>query len=171
MSAALTTIDVRDYARICGVDQDLLRWAACRIADAASVAVFEDLGVQMSLHSTLCSYLGKLVWLLTGNFAKTGAQYAPTSLVALVRGMDEGGKTLKTSPVAGAKIISGLVPATWCLKRSSPTTRPATAPCLSSRATRHTRIADSQRMREALQSLELLVVIDVAMTETARLAH
>ena len=110
MSAALTTIDVRDYARICGVDQDLLRWAACRIADAASVAVFEDLGVQMSLHSTLCSYLGKLVWLLTGNFAKTGAQYAPTSLVALVRGMDEGGKTLKTSPVAGAKIISGLVP-------------------------------------------------------------
>ena len=32
-------------------------------------------------------------------------------------------------------------------------------------------IADSQRMREALQALELLVVIDVAMTETARPAH
>ena len=31
-------------------------------------------------------------------------------------------------------------------------------------------LADSQRMREALASLELLVVIDVAMTETARLA-
>lgn len=32
-------------------------------------------------------------------------------------------------------------------------------------------LADSQRMREALTSLELLVVIDVAMSETARLAH
>jgi anaerobic selenocysteine-containing dehydrogenase len=31
-------------------------------------------------------------------------------------------------------------------------------------------LADSQRMREALQSLELLVVIDIALTETARLA-
>jgi anaerobic selenocysteine-containing dehydrogenase len=32
-------------------------------------------------------------------------------------------------------------------------------------------LADSQRMRDALSSLEHLVVIDVAMTETARLAH
>jgi anaerobic selenocysteine-containing dehydrogenase len=32
-------------------------------------------------------------------------------------------------------------------------------------------LADSQRMREALSALDTLVVIDVAMTETARLAH
>ena len=32
-------------------------------------------------------------------------------------------------------------------------------------------LADSPRMREALLALDLLVVIDVAMTETARLAH
>ena len=32
-------------------------------------------------------------------------------------------------------------------------------------------IADSRACREAFESLELLVVIDVAMTETARLAH
>ena len=32
-------------------------------------------------------------------------------------------------------------------------------------------VANSARVREALRSLELLVVIDVAMTETARLAH
>src|SRR6185436_9639833 len=31
--------------------------------------------------------------------------------------------------------------------------------------------ADSQRMREALAALDTLVVIDVAMSETARLAH
>jgi anaerobic selenocysteine-containing dehydrogenase len=32
-------------------------------------------------------------------------------------------------------------------------------------------LADSQRMREAIASLEHVVVIDIAMTETARLAH
>jgi anaerobic selenocysteine-containing dehydrogenase len=32
-------------------------------------------------------------------------------------------------------------------------------------------LADSRRMREALSALDVLVVIDVAMTETARLAH
>ncbi len=32
-------------------------------------------------------------------------------------------------------------------------------------------LADSQRMRQALQALELVVVIDVALTETARQAH
>ena len=44
----------------------------------SSVAVFEDLGVQMNRHSTLVSYLEKLVWLLTGNLANPGGQYAMT---------------------------------------------------------------------------------------------
>ena len=34
--------------------------------------MFEDLGVQMNRHSTLVSYLEKLVWTLTGNFANHG---------------------------------------------------------------------------------------------------
>ena len=171
VAAALGTIPIADYARICGVDEELLRGAARRIAGAASVAVFEDLGVQMSLHSTLCSYLEKLVWLLTGNFGKAGAQYAPTSLVSLVRGMDEGRKVLKTTPVVGAKIISGLVPCN-VVPDEILTDHPARyrAMLVESGNPAHS-IADSQRMREALGSLELLVVIDVAMTETARLAH
>ena len=46
----------------CGVAEDLIRGAARRIAAAASVAVFEDLGIQMNRHSTLNSWLEKLVW-------------------------------------------------------------------------------------------------------------
>ena len=48
---------------------------ARRIAAAASVATFEDLGVQMNRHSTLVSYLHKLLVLLTGNFGKKGAAF------------------------------------------------------------------------------------------------
>lgn len=56
-----------------------------RLAAAESVAVFEDLGVQMNRHSTMNSWLEKLLWVLTGNFAKPGSQYMPSSLVSLIR--------------------------------------------------------------------------------------
>ena len=50
-----------------------VRTVARRIAGASSVAAFEDLGIQQAPHSTLSSYLDKLLYLLTGNFAKPGA--------------------------------------------------------------------------------------------------
>jgi anaerobic selenocysteine-containing dehydrogenase len=62
VEAAMTKINVAEYAKICGVDESLLRSAARRIASAKSVSMIEDLGVQMSLHSTLNSYLNRLVW-------------------------------------------------------------------------------------------------------------
>src|SRR5205085_3114405 len=62
-----TRVPVAAFCEVAGVDEALLRATARRIGSASSVAFFEDLGVQMSLHSTLSSYLEKLVWLLTGN--------------------------------------------------------------------------------------------------------
>ena len=79
--AALSTVPIAKYCTISGVDEALVRAAARRIARASSVAVFEDLGVQMNRHSTLVSYLEKLVWVLTGNLGQPGAQYAPATLV------------------------------------------------------------------------------------------
>ena len=70
----------REYCEISGVDEALVRAATRRIAAASSVAAFEDLGVQMNRHSTLVSYLEKLVWLLTGNLANPGGQYAMTGI-------------------------------------------------------------------------------------------
>ena len=165
-----SSLPVADHAERCGVDESLLRAAVRRLAAADSVAVFEDLGVQMNRHSTMNSWLEKLLWILTGNFAKPGAQYMPSSLVALIRGdgpKDQG----KVSPVVGAKIISGLVPCN-VIPDEILTDHPARyrALLVESGNPMHS-LADSQRMREALRSLELVVVIDVAMTETARQAH
>ena len=49
----LAAADVDAYTAICDLDADLVRRTARRIATASSVALFEDLGVQMSLNSTL----------------------------------------------------------------------------------------------------------------------
>jgi formate dehydrogenase len=172
--AELRGVDIAAHCAVSGVDEALLRRAARRIGGAAAVAVAEDLGIQMNIHSTLVSYLEKLVWLLTGNFGRPGTQYVPSSLVPLgkvrraeVAG-DDGGPR---SPVAGARIVSGLVPCN-VIADEILTDHPARyrAMVVESGNPAHS-LADSQRMREALAALNTLVVIDVCLTETARLAH
>ena len=110
--SALREIPVAAYCALSGVDEDLVREAAWRIGKAESVAVFEDLGIQMNRFSTLNSYLNKLLWVLTGNFAKKGAQYVPTPLVSVAGNLEKlgAGAECKRSPVANERIISGLTP-------------------------------------------------------------
>ena len=47
--------------------------------------MFEDLGVQQAPNSTLCSYLDRMLWILTGNFGKPGGMHMHTSFVNLFR--------------------------------------------------------------------------------------
>jgi len=160
------TVPVSDYAQRSGIDEGLLRAAARRIAAAGSVAVFEDLGVQQAPNSTLVSYLNKMLWLLTGNFGKRGGQHLHSSFAPLFKAGGVG-----RTPVTGAPVISGLIPCN-SVPQEILTDHPDRfrAMIVESSNPAHS-IADSAACREAFESLELLVVIDVAMTETARLAH
>ncbi len=162
---ALREVPIADYAQRCGVDEELLRAAARRIGAAASVAVFEDLGIQQAPNSTLCSYLNKLLWILTGNFAKKGSQHLHSSFNPLFSQVS--GRT----PVTGAPIISGLVPSN-AVPEEILTDHPDRfrAMVVESGNPAHS-LANSAACREAFKALELMVVVDVAMTETARLAH
>jgi anaerobic selenocysteine-containing dehydrogenase len=163
----LRTVDVNDYALRCGLDEELIRAAARRIGAAASVSVFEDLGIQQAPNSTLCSYLNKLLWILTGNFAKRGGQHLHSSLGPLFRHTPDVGRT----PVTGAPIVGGLIPSN-VVPQEMLGDHPDRfrAMVVESSNPAHS-LADSNACREAFSSLELMVVIDVAMTETARLAH
>lgn len=162
----LRGVPVADYAQRSGVDEELIRAAARRIAGARSVAVFEDLGIQQAPNSTLCSYLNKMLWILTGNFAKRGGQH----LHSMFGPLFSPGGTGRT-PVTGAPVIAGLVPSN-VIPAEILTDHPDRfrAMIVESSNPAHS-LADSAACREAFEALELLVVIDVAMTETARLAH
>src|SRR5262249_34435656 len=164
--AALSTVPIADYCRISGVEESLVRAAARRIAGASSVAVFEDLGVQMNRHSTLVSYLEKLVWLLTGNLGTPGGQYAPATFVPIVRASrnELDPVTAPRSPVVGARILTGLIPCN-VIPDEVLTDHPKRYRALfvESGNPAHS-LADSQRMREAMAALALVVVIDAFMT-------
>ncbi|MGB5283438.1 MAG: molybdopterin-dependent oxidoreductase, partial [Polyangiales bacterium] len=170
--AALRDIPIAEHCRISGVSEDLVRDTARRIGAAESVAIFEDLGIQMNRHSTLNSYLNKLLWVLTGNFAKRGAQYIPASIVPITGKLDKlaAGAECKRTPVTGDRIISGLTPCNSIPDEIlSDHPKRYRAMIVESGNPAHS-LADSKRMREALRALDTLVVIDIAMTETARLA-
>ncbi len=172
----LRAIDVPAYAAACGVEEGLLRRVARRIAAAASVSVYEDLGMQMSVHSTLGSYLQRLIWVLTGNFGRQGTNYAQLPFVSLTgaskgerRG--QGDDRAKVSPVVGAKIIIGLIPCNVMADEIlADHPNRYRAMLIESGNPLHS-VADTPRMREAMRQLELLVVIDVALSESAREAH
>ncbi len=159
-------IDIPAYAERCGVPEAQLREAARLVAGAASVSTYEDLGVQHGPHATVVSYLTKLLWLLTGNFAKPGAMQRHSWLAPIAKYDTR----YRSTPVTGARMLAGLVPCN-VIPDEILTDHPQRfrAMWVDSANPAHS-LADSQRMRAAMAALDLTVVVDVAMTETARLA-
>jgi anaerobic selenocysteine-containing dehydrogenase len=163
----LRAVSITDSCARAGVAETLVRTVARRIAGAASVSIYEDLGIQQAPHSTLNSYLEKLIYLLTGNFARPGAMNIHTKMAGLGGGKEAG----RTTPVGGHRIITGLVPCN-VIPDEILTDHPQRFRAMIVESTNPVHsLADSQRMRAALDALELVVVIDVALTETARQAH
>jgi anaerobic selenocysteine-containing dehydrogenase len=161
-------LPVAEYAEKAGVPEAQVRAAADLMAEAQSVAFFEDLGVQMNRHSTLVSYLNRLLWILTGSFGKKGSMGSPIPFSSLVGKASEGPDPV--SPVAGARIIGGLVPCNVIAEEIlSDHPDRYRAMLIESGNPVHS-LADSKRMREALEKLDLVVVIDIALTETAQQA-
>ncbi len=158
-------VDVARYCKIAGVPESQVREAARCIGRAESVATFEDLGVQMNRHSTLVSYLHRLVWLLTGNFGRPGSQYTPSVITPVADGTHR-----RDSPVTGARVVGGLVPCNSVADEILTDHPERFRAMLIEAANPAHSLADSPRFREAMERLEFSVVIDVALTETAQLA-
>jgi len=177
IAAVLERVPVTRYAATCGIEEATLREVARRIARAKSVSMIEDLGLQMNVHSTLGSYLQRLVWLLTGHYARPGTNNAFVPFLSLAKaGKGEGfskapraaPRADRRSPVVGAKIIIGLIPCNVIPEEILTDHPKRFRAMLVECANPVHSLADSQRMRAAFRALELSVVIDVAMTETAR---
>ena len=171
--AALLEVPVAEYASRAGVSPEDVARVARWISEARSVAVRVDLGLQQSLHSTLNSYLEKLLFLVPGHFGRAGCNALHTAFLPLVGHSGEAEpkgfawKTVATGVAEVGKLFPpNVLPAEIDSERSDrirglfvDSANPAVS------------AADTQAYQAALARLELLVVVDVALTETARLAH
>ncbi|MDJ0962485.1 MAG: molybdopterin-dependent oxidoreductase [Acidimicrobiia bacterium] len=166
---ALRTVPIDDYATRCDVPVAQLEAVAQRLSKAKSIGSFEDLGIEQGPNSTLVSYLQRLLWVLNGSFAKPGANQ-PHSWLGMRGSRRPATPGLDRTPVTGARVITGLVPCN-SIPEEILTDHPDRfrAMIIESSNPVHS-LADSKKFREAMRALEFSVVIDVAMTETARQA-
>ncbi len=166
----LQKIPVEDYAQRAGIEVDLLRKVARGFASASCASSRHDLGVEHSLHSTLNTYLEKLLCLITGNFGKKGGNNLHTQFVPLIghsKDPSEGGATTK---VTGMKEISKFFPPN-ILPAEIDTDHPERVRAVFVDSSNPLQsAADTKAYQKAFSKLDLLVVIDVAETETTEMA-
>ncbi len=163
--AVLERTPIDDWLAHAGVTRADAERAADLILAASSMVVRVELGIQQSRHSTLNSYLEKLLYLLTGNFGRKGTNAIHTWLQPLFR--DSQGER---SAVTGQEIIGGLLPTNrFADEVLTDDPRRVRAVWVESNNPANT-AADTARFERAFRTLELSVVVDVAYTETAALA-
>ena len=171
--AALLEVAVAEYAARAGVAREEVEKVAGWIAEAKTAAVRVDLGLQQSLHSTLNSYLEKLLFLLPGHFGREGCNALHTALLPLVGHSgpaEPEGRAWRTR-ATGVAEIGKLFPPN-VLPAEIDNERPdRVRGVVVDSANPAVSAADTRAYASALGKLELLVVVDVALTETARLAH
>ena len=164
--ATLQAVPVDAWVAAAGVPMAQVEQAADMVQAATAMVVRAELGIQQGLNSTLNSYLEKLLFLLTGHFGKPGTNTLHSWLQPLW-GNARGQRFAPT----GTEVIGGLLPPN-AFADAVLADHPARLRAVwvdSSNPVNTT--ADTPRLKQALAALDLLVVVDVAFTETAALAH
>jgi anaerobic selenocysteine-containing dehydrogenase len=168
---ALRSLPVEDFVRRADVPLADATRAARTFATAASACVRVDLGLQQTLHSTLNSYLEKLLFLLPGHFGKPGGNNFHSLLLPILGNTDE--RRDRHVPTAHHRMfpIGGLYPPNILPSEIEHEGEDRLRALFVDSANPVMTGADTAGYERAFAKLELLVVVDVAMTETARLAH
>lgn len=167
---ALLDIPIEAYATRAGIARADIQQAARWITNANRCAVRTDLGIEHTLHSTLNQYLRSLLFLLTGNFNQPGGNVLHTALIPLM-GHSAEGEQQKRSAVTKFPFITNLLPPNILPAEIDNDDAARTRGLFIDSANPLVSMPDTQAYRESFAKLDLLVVVDVAMTETARLAH
>ncbi|WP_297793448.1 molybdopterin-dependent oxidoreductase [uncultured Marinobacter sp.] len=168
---ALRAIPIADYAARADVPLATLEEVARGFANADSACVRIDLGIQQTLNTTLNGYLEKLLYLVTGNFGKPGGNNLHTMLLPILGDTDERNPKYRRTAHHRMFPIAGIYPPNILpdeiLHQGEDRIRAVFVDSANPLVT----WADTRAYEKAFASLELSVVIDVTMTETARAAH
>jgi anaerobic selenocysteine-containing dehydrogenase len=148
-----------------GLSQADVETAVRMIIDADAMTLRTELGIEMGRNSTLNSYLGNLLFLATGNFGRPGTHGIHTWLQPLI-GNSKGARSL----VTGMEEIMGVYPPNRFAEEVLSDNPERLRAMLIDSSNPANSAANTVATEAALRALEMLVVVDVAMTETACLA-
>lgn len=168
---ALLAIPVEDYARKADIPLQQLEQVARDFATAQTACVRIDLGIQQTLHTTLNGYLEKLLYLMTGNFGIRGGNNLHTMLLPILGDTDERNPKYRRTARHGMFPIAGIYPPNILPDEILHDGEDRVRAVFVDSANPLVTWADTTAYEKAFAALELSVVVDVALTETARAAH
>lgn len=173
VEAALRQVPIEAFIRRADVPVADVERAAHAFAKARAACVRVDLGLQQSLHSTLNSFLEKLLFLLTGHFGKSGCNNFHSLFLPLLGHTDERDARCRDARTSrfGMHPIAGYHPPNLLPGEIDNDLEDRIRALFVDSANPLLTGANTAAYERAFGKLELLVVVDVAMTETARLAH
>lgn len=167
----LLAIPVEEYVAKADVSLDMTKEVARGFARANKACVRVDLGLQQSVHSTLTTYLEKMLYMVTGNFGKVGGNNLHSTFLPILGNTDERRRELKLTAHHKMMPISGMYPPNILPDEIEHEGEDRLRAIWVDSSNAAMSYADSQAYERAFGKLDLLVTVDVAMTETARLSH
>jgi anaerobic selenocysteine-containing dehydrogenase len=163
---ALGRVPVDEWIAHAELDRADVERAVDMILAARAMTVRVELGIQQGRHSTLNSYLEKLLYLVTGHFGREGTNNLHSWLVPLW-----GNSRGERSEITGFEYIGGLLPSNTMAEEIL-ADHPNRARVLWVESSNPANTyADTASVEHAVELAELSVVVDIAYTETAALAE
>jgi anaerobic selenocysteine-containing dehydrogenase len=163
--------DYRAAIKICQLDYEQI-YELCRLMTIRRWCVHTDLGIYMGRHSTLNSYLINILGTVCGIFGQRGGNIIPGMVMPMGFHADERDprtwRTVATQlpPVAAGSFPPAAMPEEIVSVHPERLRAVYVSACNPLRA-----YPDTSAYEEAFSMLDLLVVNDIVMSETARLAH
>lgn len=163
--------DVNGALSVCGLDAGEVR-GLCELMTARRWSVHPDLGIYMGRTSTLNSYLLHILGVACGIFCVPGGNIIPGFVMPLGFHADERDpKTWRTvatnmPPAAAGSFPPSVVPEEILNERGDRLRAMIVSACNPLRS-----YPDTAAYERAFGALDLLVVNEIVMSETARLAH
>ncbi|MCA1988858.1 MAG: molybdopterin-dependent oxidoreductase, partial [Desulfarculus sp.] len=163
-------LDIIAALEVCGLDwEPVVR--LCRLLTTKNWSMHPDLGVYMNRHSTATSYLYYLLMAVCGSIGRPGGNVIPGSIMPLGAHSDERDPRAWRTLATDFPAIMGVYPPNVMPEEilSDHPQRLRAVLCSQSNPLRS--YADTSAYERAFAALDLLVTIDLALTETAALSH
>ncbi len=162
--------DIPSAIRACELDEAAVR-TVTRLFATRKSSIHADLGTLMGRHSTMTSYLQHLLLALCGRIGVRGGNVFPGRLMPLGAHSDERDERTWRTVATGYPAITGVFPPNVMPEEITAVGPDRLRAVLASGANPLRSYADTTAYETAFRQLDLLVTIDVAMSETARLSH
>jgi anaerobic selenocysteine-containing dehydrogenase len=162
--------DVASALKVCGLDPGDVREVA-RIYASEPTAMRTDLGLLMDRQSTMNSYLEMILMAVCGRIGTPGGNVFPGHLMPLGPHSDERDPRTWRTVETNIPAIMGYFPPNVLPEEILSRKEERTRALIVSGSNPLRSYADTLLYEKAFGTLELLVTIEVAMSETARLSH